>query len=553
MINNTTISVTVYSSTGQLVIGSNVAITVAGSTYNLVTDATGEVITSLSLTNITLSTVSIAAVGYLSQTINYTVSPGDNAYTVVLLVDPAQVNKILTIDSPTGSPVPNVLVSVNGVLAGKTNSSGQVQIIALSGALTIQASCLNYQTLTITGTYTGLSFPSKLIILPKVAVGQFITFQTSPSATIIITGNDFEDTITTDSNGFATTDQELYPGVYSANIIKTNYQESIVSVTIQAEVTTYNLGILQSTLSPNPGIPATSIYSTLNTQQLNSSGVPTSTELERFSAKRYGISADPAPPPSSSTTPGATPSASSTAINTGGTSESEYPSEWIYPDAGSDGRYFTSSQARVYIGNLFVDEIDTIYYVYNNNRIPVYGYSSPNPDAFGNGRRIVQGQLSLNFVSEGYLYTILNEYQKKAVKPASKVTVSINGQVVNDIAALTQQQSALLTQQANGDTSAATESELQSLAQRILALAPSAGSSGMAQVKQILANATQAKSAINAIVQDVPFDVIINASAGGRTTTRKLKNCLLTSNEQVWDQSDNVIKDVYGFIGVETI
>jgi len=76
--------------------------------------------------------------------------------------------------------------------------------------------------------------------------------------------------------------------------------------------------------------------------------------------------------------------------------------EWIYPNS-TDGKYFTATQAQMYIGNLFIDELVNLQFAYQGNRIPMFGYCSRSADAFGTGRLLVQGQIAINFVTEGYL------------------------------------------------------------------------------------------------------------------------------------------------------
>ena len=150
--------------------------------------------------------------------------------------------------------------------------------------------------------------------------------------------------------------------------------------------------------------------------------------------------------------------------------------------------------------------------------------------------------MSLNYVSQGYLYTALNEYSKAS----AATSTDANTTAVNNLAALYTQLQTLLAQPPSSSNSAA----INTLSGQITTAHSTLGASSIQQVKQILANSNSLKATSNAIIKNVSFDIVISATGGGRTITKKLRNCLLTSNEQVWDQSDNVIKDVYGFVGV---
>jgi len=74
-------------------------------------------------------------------------------------------------------------------------------------------------------------------------------------------------------------------------------------------------------------------------------------------------------------------------------------------------------KAQLYIGNLFIDELNSLQFTYQGNRFPMFGYCSRSADAFGTGRLLVQGQLAINFVTEGYLYTVLKEFSKINTQP----------------------------------------------------------------------------------------------------------------------------------------
>ena len=533
---NTNINVNVIDSVNNIVTGASVIITVAGTVYNLTTNTVVFASCALSLTNITIATINISADGYLNNTDTYVISPLTNQFNIVLSVDPSQINKTLQIFDTNSTPIPDVFVSINGNVIGKTNNLGAIQVVTASGYLTIQTNKAGYDPLYIGQIYTSFNFPSQLIISSALSNPQIISFQTTPYASITISGNSINDAINADSTGLAVSNILLNPGIYNITISKTGYISNTNSLTIRSGIVLYSLEILQAIDNTNP-IPTPN----LNVSSL-SSGQPNG-----FPITGYGVTLNRTV--NQANTPGAIPSTSSK-INTSGTVEQDYPSEWIYPNS-SDGKYLTGSQTRIYIGNLFIDEVDTCYYAYSNNRIPVYGYSSPNVDAFGQGRRLVQGQLTLNYVSEGYLFTVLSEYSKKHADANLSKSELDKKNAIASLASLHTQQAYLLSQQANGDFSSNIVNQLTIISNQILSAYSNLSPDAMTQVKQVLADSASAKSTSNAIIKDVAFDIIIKASGGGRTTTRKLSRCLLTNNEQVWDQSDNLIKDVYGFIGVE--
>jgi hypothetical protein len=58
-----------------------------------------------------------------------------------------------------------------------------------------------------------------------------------------------------------------------------------------------------------------------------------------------------------------------------------------------------ANDARMYIGNVFVDELDSVQFVLQDNKIPVYPYLGRYFAAIGQGRSLVQGQIAINFIS----------------------------------------------------------------------------------------------------------------------------------------------------------
>lgn len=74
--------------------------------------------------------------------------------------------------------------------------------------------------------------------------------------------------------------------------------------------------------------------------------------------------------------------------------------------------YFSGSQAAIYIGDIWVDEITSFSYRVSNTKTPIYGYASELYDDVSKGRVLIQGEFTINFKEAGYLFLILNRYQQ---------------------------------------------------------------------------------------------------------------------------------------------
>jgi hypothetical protein len=223
--------------------------------------------------------------------------------------------------------------------------------------------------------------------------------------------------------------------------------------------------------------------------------------------------------------------------------------EFVAPNTGQ-GTYFTMTQARMYIGTMFIDELNGLQFALQDNKIPVFGYASRYYDSISQGKSLVQGQFTINFISEGYLVTVLKEYIAKINTP--------------DVSTIVQQQQArllTLTNQLsnpNGSDPGWTPSMIQSAKNEISKLAASLGPAALANANGgISANVRLQNDSIlglpggdypNAVYQDTSFDIVINYSGAGRVITRRLEDCHLISNESIMDHSGTPILDSYGFI-----
>ena len=75
-----------------------------------------------------------------------------------------------------------------------------------------------------------------------------------------------------------------------------------------------------------------------------------------------------------------------------------------------DNEYYTSSQAALYIGDVLIDEVVSLQYQQIHQKTPIYGYASQLFDATSAGHILVQGQLSINFKEQGYLWAVLRRW-----------------------------------------------------------------------------------------------------------------------------------------------
>jgi hypothetical protein len=206
--------------------------------------------------------------------------------------------------------------------------------------------------------------------------------------------------------------------------------------------------------------------------------------------------------------------------------------EKIYGN-GDFESYFTSAQARVYVGNLFLDEVQSIQFALQNNIVPVYGYASRFADAFAEGKSLVQGQLVLNYVSPAYLFTVLEEYDRVLAVQDGKSADYKDGE------ALAKMIQARRASAARGWIDSSYEDRLQTLA---------ASPEVIRAAKQKLLGEGFDPVYCNGVYIRREFDMTVEIGTGIHRTFRRLEKCRIISNEQILDQSGQVIGDAYGFI-----
>ena len=74
--------------------------------------------------------------------------------------------------------------------------------------------------------------------------------------------------------------------------------------------------------------------------------------------------------------------------------------------------YFSGSQASIFIGDLWVDEITDIQFSVGANATPIYGYGDTFFSHVAQGRVMVQGNLTINFKEPNYLFAVLERYKR---------------------------------------------------------------------------------------------------------------------------------------------
>lgn len=69
--------------------------------------------------------------------------------------------------------------------------------------------------------------------------------------------------------------------------------------------------------------------------------------------------------------------------------------------------YFSGADVHLYLGDIWIDEINEFQFQMQEQVMPIFGYHSYTPDVFARGTRVINGQFKLNFRSVGYLQEIL--------------------------------------------------------------------------------------------------------------------------------------------------
>lgn len=409
---------------------------------------------------------------------------------------------IVVIDASTSLPLTGVDIFVNGSSSGLTNSSGalNIQLPVGTNSNVISAKLNGYTTLT----------------QPNVAAGSSFTVSLNPK----------------NSPATETFTLTIYPADPAIGVpITFSNSGSPVTANYTVDGLQVSLALSQQTITGAvPGYQPFNLA--VDTTVANTGTVQlVSTDPNGLAIGQVAKPADTTPSPSS-ILPLLTV---------------EQLPEFVAPNT-EQGTYFTMTQARMYIGGLFIDELNALQFALQDNKIPIFGYSSRFFDAVGQGKSLVQGQFTINFISEGYLYTVLQEYQKMQIQgdaPIDPIKQQSQANLLSLVNALQNPDPRWTPQQI-----AAAKAQIQSYAASLGPDAVTAAKQGMSATRQ------QTNSILglpggdypNAVYSDVPFDIVIQYSGAGRTITRRLEQCWLISNESIMDHSGTPILDSYGFV-----
>jgi hypothetical protein len=72
-----------------------------------------------------------------------------------------------------------------------------------------------------------------------------------------------------------------------------------------------------------------------------------------------------------------------------------------------DSTYWSGLDVQLYANNVALGEALQLSYIINEQVRPYYGYSSYVPDRIYHGSRLIQGEISLNFKRDGYIFSLL--------------------------------------------------------------------------------------------------------------------------------------------------
>jgi hypothetical protein len=71
--------------------------------------------------------------------------------------------------------------------------------------------------------------------------------------------------------------------------------------------------------------------------------------------------------------------------------------------------FYSGSQITVWFGNIMIDDISSIQWVRQQNKMPIFGYASQYFDAVANGIVTIQGSFVINFRQQGYLPAVIQK------------------------------------------------------------------------------------------------------------------------------------------------
>jgi hypothetical protein len=231
--------------------------------------------------------------------------------------------------------------------------------------------------------------------------------------------------------------------------------------------------------------------------------------------------------------------------------------------------YFTGSQASIWIDDIWVDEVFGISFSASQSILPIYGYASTFFDAVARGKVLVQGVFEINFVDEGYLYSVLNELSKRRAndtKTADYIADKIRTGKIDEAAIASGdrrrkpedviiEQIQLLATLGNGAYPDG-KSRRQTMSQIMneIAQLDTVSITRIASHMPPLADGFAPKQPNKNVIYDmIPFTLkgyFGNPELGGtdQGTVKEIRDCFLIGNEMVIDASEEVVKERYSFL-----
>lgn len=123
--------------------------------------------------------------------------------------------------------------------------------------------------------------------------------------------------------------------------------------------------------------------------------------------------------------------------------------------------YYSGSDASIYFGDVFVDELMHIEYKLREMVMPIYGYNSYRFDAVARGQRIVEGRFTIAFRESGFMFHLLEhigQIEEKAKPTLSYLMNSSSPSKPHWVAGLEENLDSLLNREYGTTTSNASNS-----------------------------------------------------------------------------------------------
>jgi len=390
------------------------------------------------------------------------------------------------VDSSTGVVLSGATFFINGA---QRQSSIQLPI---NMSYMAQAQCAGYGSASQSFTVTGAGAMNVVISMTAVATGLAIQVQFSPALAGLVWTLDGGSSVATNASGVSQV-SGVAPGDHTVNFAGTaDFAPATQSITVGS---CRSFAVMLVRTAANGNLP-----SGLNQQTI------------------YDPNSNPL----------------------GALGVAQNTSEDTYDNSAYVG-YFTSAQARIYIGNLFIDQMHTLQYALQQNNIPVFGYCSEFADAYARGRSLVQGQLVLNYVHQGYLRAALKQYAKLSRSASASGSPPSTGAAIAGVLGKISDISQQGTSSANQELGGLAQQKLTDL------LAGSAPGDIDDAKSAMSATNTPYNPYNNPLYEHMVFHMRIEIGDGPQLTVRLLEDVKLGANEQIFDQSGQVIGESYGF------